>query len=157
MLLTSAYARGGQMPMKIVGTSAHPSAVGPVTGPHEEPIMIEGQLRGSRLGASSYENESYVEYAERQYVTYQCPEGHRLAVPMSVEAEEIPYTWECRCGREGHRTDVEAPEAKAVRTPRSHWDMLLERRTIADLEELLHERLELLHAGRGSSSRKKSA
>ena len=29
---------------------------------------------------------------------------------------------------------------------RTHWDMLLERRTIADLEELMSERLALLHA-----------
>jgi hypothetical protein len=35
----------------------------------------------------------------------------------------------------------------AAKHVRSHWDMLLERRTIAELEELLAERLELLRAG----------
>ena len=32
--------------------------------------------------------------------------------------------------------------------PRSHWDMLLERRSVAELEELLNERLELLRERR---------
>ena len=36
-------------------------------------------------------------------------------------------------------------EAKPEKHQRSHWDMLLERRTIADLEVLLEERLALLH------------
>jgi len=119
--------------------------------------MIENHLRGSRLGATSYENDSYVEYAPRQIVVYACPEGHRVEVPMSAEAEEVPYTWECRCGRVALQVDGTAPEPKAVRTPRSHWDMLLERRTVADLEELLAERLELLHVQRGGSTRRVSA
>ena len=119
--------------------------------------MIEGALRGTRLGANSYENESYVEYAPRQVVIYGCPLGHEMKVPMSVEAEDIPYTWECRCGREAKRRDVPEPEAKVGKVARTHWDMLLERRTIADLEELLSERLELLHAQRGGSARRKSA
>lgn len=118
--------------------------------------MVEGALRGTRLGASSYENESYVEYAARQSVVYDCPAGHHVIVPMSLEAEEIPYVWECRCGREAVRRDGDMPEPKLVKAPRSHWDMLLERRTIADLEELLQERLELLHAERGTA-RKRSA
>jgi hypothetical protein len=41
---------------------------------------------------------------------------------------------------------VEHAESK---TPRSHWDMLLERRTRAELEELLEERLTYLRARRG--------
>jgi hypothetical protein len=44
---------------------------------------------------------------------------------------------------------VTAPEAKPEKHQRTHWDMLLERRTIADLEILLEERLALLHAQRG--------
>ena len=41
------------------------------------------------------------------------------------------------------------PEAKPEKHARTHWDMLLERRTIADLEVLLEERLALLHEQRG--------
>jgi len=37
---------------------------------------------------------------------------------------------------------------KATQPPRTHWDMLLERRTVKELEELLDERLDLLRAGK---------
>ena len=43
---------------------------------------------------------------------------------------------------------VESEQVEA-KVPRSHWDMLLERRTRAELEELLQERLEFLRARRG--------
>jgi hypothetical protein len=36
------------------------------------------------------------------------------------------------------------------KTPRSHWDMLLERRTLPELEELLEERLAYVRARRGA-------
>jgi hypothetical protein len=111
-------------------------------------------LRGSRLGYLSYETDVHVMPAERRTVSYVCPEGHATVVPFSVEAEEIPYDWTCRCGRLATRPDVDAPEAKPERHQRTHWDMLLERRTIADLESLLAERLELLHAGEGRPLRR---
>ncbi|GAB7189595.1 RNA polymerase-binding protein RbpA [Kineococcus sp. NUM-3379] len=108
--------------------------------------MSERNLRGSRLGAASLESESGVEPAERQKVTYHCPHGHVVVVPMSIEAD-VPPVWECRCGAEALRDDAEAPEKKATRPARTHWDMLLERRTIAELEVLLDERLQLLRNG----------
>lgn len=106
-------------------------------------------MRGTRLGALSYESDAHIAPAERVVVTYECPEGHRSVVPFSVEAEEIPFEWNCRCGRTAVRPDVAPPEAKPEKHQRTHWDMLLERRTIADLEILLEERLALLHAQRG--------
>ncbi len=36
------------------------------------------------------------------------------------------------------------PEPKKVKPPRTHWDMLLERRSVEELEELLKERLEII-------------
>ena len=105
-------------------------------------------MRGTRLGALSYENDTHVAPAERLAITYVCGTGHRTVVPFSVEAEEIPYDWTCRCGHLAVRPDVAAPEAKPERHQRSHWDMLLERRTIPELEALLQERLALLHEQR---------
>jgi rubredoxin len=71
-------------------------------------------------------------------------------VPFAAEAD-IPPTWQCRvCGAEALRRDVEQPEAKAVKPARTHWDMLLERRTIAELEEVLAERLDALHQQQGA-------
>ena len=119
--------------------------------------MAERALRGSRLGAQSYESDSGVDAAPRQRIDYDCPAGHRTSVPMSVEAE-VPLVWECRvCGKEGVRTDAALPEPKRVKPPRTHWDMLLERRTIPELEELLEERLALLRARRGETGGRKSA
>ena len=96
--------------------------------------MAEGALRGTRLGTTSYESDEHVEPAERMVVHYDCPRGHVTSIPFSVEAEEIPVLWECRCGAEALRRDFARPEPKPERPTRTHWDMLLERRTIADLD-----------------------
>jgi hypothetical protein len=114
--------------------------------------MSERQLRGSRLGTSSLENDDNVEPAPRQMVEYVCPQGHHQIVPMSVEAD-VPPVWECRCGEEALRVDGERPVAKPGRPQRTHWDMLLERRTVAELEVLLEERLALLRSGALRSKR----
>jgi rubredoxin len=109
--------------------------------------MSERALRGSRLGAQSYESDAGVEAAPRRDVAYDCPQGHHFTVPFSVEAE-IPAVWECRvCGSEALIVDGSQPEPKKTKPARTHWDMLLERRSIADLEEVLAERLELLRSG----------
>ncbi len=41
-----------------------------------------------------------------------------------------------------------APEPKKTKPPRTHWDMLLERRSVEDLEDLLKERLDLIKSKR---------
>lgn len=105
-------------------------------------------LRGSRLVATSYEDERGVEFAERQSVSYTCAEGHAFAMTFSAEAE-IPALWDCpKCGAEALRAATDRPDEKAVKPVRTHWDMLLERRSVEELQVLLDERLELLRAGR---------
>ena len=53
--------------------------------------------------------------------------------------------WECpRCGKEAVRSDGTKADEKDQKPPRTHWDMLIERRSISDLEDLLQERLDLL-------------
>jgi hypothetical protein len=109
--------------------------------------MAERTLRGARLGGQSFEDEAGVEFAARQQVGYNCNSGHKFEVTMALEAE-IPATWECpKCGALSLNADGLMPEAKAEKAPRTHWDMLLERRTISELEDLLAERLELLRSG----------
>lgn len=62
-------------------------------------------------------------------------------------------TWECRsCGATALRVDGELPQPKQGKAPRTHWDMLMERRTIEDLEEVLAERLAILRAQRRKSA-----
>lgn len=109
--------------------------------------MGERTLRGARLGGQSFEDERGIEFAARQQVGYKCPQGHEFEITMSVEAE-VPAVWECpRCGSEALSTSGITPEAKAEKPARTHWDMLLERRSIKELEDILSERLELLRGG----------
>ena len=109
--------------------------------------MAERTLRGARLGGQSFEDERGIEFAARQQVGYRCTRGHVFEITMSDEAE-IPATWECpRCGAEALSTDGIKPEEKAEKPIRTHWDMLLERRSVSELEDILKERLELLRGG----------
>ena len=113
--------------------------------------MAERALRGTRLGATSYENDRNTDLAPRQEVSFDCPNGHHFSVPFAAEAE-IPTTWECRvCGATAMTVTGELPTPKKAKPPRTHWDMLLERRSIEDLEEVLAERLALIRADRGAA------
>jgi hypothetical protein len=115
--------------------------------------MGERVLRGSRLGATSYENDRNTDLAPRQTAEYDCPRGHHMSVPLAADAE-VPATWECRfCGATAVHVGDAAPEPKKAKPARTHMDMLRERRSTADLEEVLREALELRHA----AEKKKSA
>ncbi len=106
--------------------------------------MADRALRGVGLGAKSFEDEEGIEFASRVQVGFDCPQGHHFELTFATDAE-LPAIWECpKCGKPANRTDGTLPEAKDEKPPRTHWDMLIERRSISDLEELLAERLELL-------------
>ena len=123
--------------------------------------MADRSLRGMRLGSQSLQSEEGVEFSPRKKAVYRTTEGTHFEVIFSAEAD-MPETWESpRTGQEGRLVaddgslvTSEQPEAKA---PRTHWDMLLERRTRAELEELLQERLEYLRARRGEQAKSKTA
>lgn len=104
--------------------------------------MADRALRGSGLGSKSFEDETGIEFAARQEIGFDCPSGHHFNLMFAEEAE-FPTQWECpRCGQTASRTDGSVAEEKETKPPRTHWDMLLERRSISELEELLAERLE---------------
>ena len=106
--------------------------------------MADRVLRGSRLGAVSYETDRNHDLAPRQVVRYVSASGFEFEVPFADDVE-APATWECRLhGSISRLVDGAEPETKKVKPARTHWDMLLERRSVADLEVLLAERLELL-------------
>lgn len=116
--------------------------------------MADRSLRGIRLGAQSLQSEEGVVFMERRETNYSCSDCGTETTLMFAADAEAPATWECRkCGADarlrvdGETLPVEEDESKAVRT---HWDMLMERRTIAELEELLEERLAYLRERRGS-------
>ncbi len=76
--------------------------------------------------------------------------GEEFEVPFADDAE-IPGTWPCKNGLDGTLIDGDLPEPKKVKPPRTHWDMLLERRSVEELEELLKERLDLIKSKRRGS------
>ncbi len=109
--------------------------------------MADRSLRGSGLGSKSFEDEAGIEFAPRQQIGFDCPKGHHFTMVFSDEAE-LPAVWECpRCGAGSMRSDGVLPEVKEGKPVRTHWDMLRERRSIAELEDLLAERLDLLRSG----------
>jgi hypothetical protein len=114
--------------------------------------MADRTLRGSRMGAVSYETEYGAELAPRNIAAYRCAQGHEFKIPFSGEAE-IPAAWDCRIdGSSARLIDGPEPEAKKGKAPRTHWDMLMERRSVPELEEVLAERLDVLKARRGTKS-----
>jgi len=116
--------------------------------------MADRSLRGIRLGAQSLQSEEGVVFMERQQTSYVCDAcGHVTTLMFAADAE-APATWECRsCGADarlqvdGKPVEIEDGDDKTART---HWDMLLERRSRAELEELLEERLAYIRARRGA-------
>jgi len=106
--------------------------------------MADRALRGMGLGAKSFEDEEGIEFAPRQVLGFDCPGGHHFDITFSIEAE-LPTEWDCpRCGRTAFRTDGVMTDNRDAKPPRTHWDMLRERRDIPELEELLRERLEIV-------------
>src|SRR6201995_3539922 len=112
--------------------------------------MADRVLRGSRLGAVSYETDRNHDLAPRQISRYRTDNGEEFDVPFADDAE-IPGTWLCRNGMEGTLIEGDLPEPKKVKPPRTHWDMLLERGSVEELDELLKERLELIRTRRRGS------
>jgi len=112
-----------------------------------EDIVPDRSLRGMSIGSKSMESDEGVDFAPRFQAYYDCPNGHTIILPFATDAD-VPPIWECRCGEEALLRDAEKPEPKATKPQRTHWDMLLERRTVKELEDLLDERLELLRAGK---------
>jgi hypothetical protein len=114
-----------------------------------------------RLGSQSLQSEEGVEFSPRKKSIYRTDDGTTFEVTFAADAE-VPETWESpRTGLEGRLVGEDGGVVQSVvvetKAPRTHWDMLLERRTRAELEELLQERLELLRARRGESKPSKSS
>lgn len=103
--------------------------------------MADRSLKGRSLGSKSMADSSGIELAARVDVTFTCPNGHEFARTFAEEAE-LPAEWECpRCGQLALRVGA-VLEEKATKPVRTHWDMLRERRSIPELEEILAERLQ---------------
>ncbi|GAV97194.1 hypothetical protein CS176_1424 [Corynebacterium glutamicum] len=114
--------------------------------------MADRVLRGSRMGAVSYETDRDHDLAPRQLVKYKTADGEIYEVPFADDAE-IPEEWMCKNGKLGILMEGEGVESKPVKPPRTHWDMLCERRSIEELDVLLEERIEALRKRRRNAAK----
>lgn len=114
--------------------------------------MADRVLRGSRMGAVSYETDRDHDLAPRQLVKYKTADGKIYEVPFADDAE-IPEEWMCKNGKLGILMEGEGVESKPVKPPRTHWDMLRERRSIEELDVLLEERIEALRKRRRNAAK----
>ena len=122
--------------------------------------MADRSLRGMRLGTQSLQSEVGVEFSPRKKSTYRAADGTTFEVVFAADAE-VPQQWESpKTGQEGILLDGDGEltvlDEVETKVPRSHWDMLLERRTRPELEELLQERLDYLRSRRGQEKKNAS-
>ena len=112
--------------------------------------MSNEPIRGRSLSSASLLNDQGVELEARQVVTYECSScSSELHVPLAHDAE-APDQWTCsRCGNEAWRKGVTPTEAEPEKVGKTPFEMLLERRSREELEEILQERLTYLRSRRG--------
>ena len=115
--------------------------------------MAERSLRGMRLGAQSLQTEEGVEYSPRVRYQYQLANGEVEDVVFAREVQP-PLHWPC-AGGEGTLVNSEqlgvSEDQHDEKPARTHWDMLLERRSPEELEETLQERLTYLRERRAAA------
>jgi hypothetical protein len=84
---------------------------------------------------------------------FRCAEGHEFAMVFSATAE-LPEVWDCKsCPEVAIRLEDDSPitlTAADIEAPRTHYDMVLERRSREELEELLAEMLTDMRARRAA-------
>ncbi len=113
--------------------------------------MAQQTMRGIRLGTQSLESDVGVSYSPRTKYQFLCPNGHSSEIVFAQDAE-LPETWQCKsCSELGTLLKDGKPitlSINEIKTPKSHWDMLLERRSKVELEVILKERLAYIKARR---------
>ncbi|MDR1448930.1 MAG: RNA polymerase-binding protein RbpA [Propionibacteriaceae bacterium] len=79
--------------------------------------------------------------AGRQKIRFRCERGHEFTLIFAEDAD-LPTQWDCpRCGQAANRADGTPPATRPSKPPLSHWDRLLQRRSLSELETLLAERI----------------
>ncbi|MBO2989974.1 RNA polymerase-binding protein RbpA [Leucobacter tardus] len=120
--------------------------------------MAERTLRGARIGSTSLQGDEGIELSPRLRIEYLTDKGTRFGVMFDADAEP-PAEWvDQRTGELGFLDDEAGRAARAEfegkeSSQRTHWDMLIERRSREELEELLQERLALLRSRRGEKTK----
>ena len=81
--------------------------------------MADRVLRGSRMGAVSYETDRDHDLAPRRMAKYRTPSGEIFEIPFADDAE-IPEEWACKNGQTGTLMEGEGVESKPVKLSLIH-------------------------------------
>ncbi|MDR3152295.1 MAG: RNA polymerase-binding protein RbpA [Bifidobacteriaceae bacterium] len=110
--------------------------------------MADSSFKGLAIGGKSLETDESINFAARYEVEYICPNKHVTILPFSAEAE-VPPIWECYCGKMAYvKGNTNYEGKKKHNRSKSHWEMLIDRRSEEELKETLNERLKLLESGK---------
>ncbi|RLK58410.1 RNA polymerase-binding protein RbpA [Actinokineospora cianjurensis] len=124
-------------------------------------MYVSGRLASSRNGRNTLGpggiDRAADELAPRRDHEFLCPRGHSFTRPLAADLPdgELPARWRCpQHGVDAARAGVDTPapaplEQGRPRIDKTPWQMLLERRTIADLDALLDRQLRELRCRRG--------
>ena len=110
--------------------------------------MADRALRGMQIGAKSLESEDGV-VSPTVHRPVRVPERTRVrgdALQRGHGARDLGM--QVRPDRRAHRRNRRDEDNKPVKPQRTHWDMLLERRSIEELEIVLSEQLTAYREGR---------
>ena len=114
--------------------------------------MSREPIRGTSLGSRSLSSDIGIELEDRVVTRFTCSHcTSGFTVPFAIEAD-IPDVWPCsHCGSEATRDGIKVTSTvgEPEKTGKTPYEMLLERRTPAELELILEERLSYLRARRG--------
>ena len=114
--------------------------------------MAREPIRGTTLGSRSLTSDVGIELEDRVVTSFACSHcGSGFTVPFAAGAE-LPDSWICSsCGAEATRAGVKvkAGSEELEKTGKTPYEMLLERRSVDELELILQERLSYLRARRG--------
>jgi len=111
--------------------------------------MNNKQLRGTRLGSISHESEEGVDFVDTENVTFRTEDGEEFTVTF-MTGVEVPFDWVSpRTSKVGRRLDAKGkpiqgddPNAPTPMAPTvTHWEQLMKRRTIDELEAILADRI----------------
>lgn len=118
-------------------------------------------IRGLRLGTESPDDGERAPWADRLVTSWVCGNGHQFTVGFAVTAD-VPDTWDCnRCGQPATAPDPNQatpmvqreliPAQRVAGAPtKTHLDQVHARRTPAERERLLQERLAQVRAARAA-------
>ncbi|MGI8310323.1 RNA polymerase-binding protein RbpA [Saccharopolyspora hattusasensis] len=109
----------------------------------------------------NYQSPEDYEPAAKVIEAYVCPRGEAFTVTFAADGA-VPETWECRqhalwavrsnlAGTDAAPTGLDCPgvgRAPQGAQSRTHFERVLERRSLAELQQLLDERLDALAAAR---------